>query len=387
MKRVLFLPLFQMESGHHRTADALIEAFHKQDPDIQCTKVDFLSYTNQTLEKVISQLYLNWITKWPSAYSWMYTSFFQKDKSFMHSLYETLFVEKMEQLLEEEQPDLILCTHSFSSLLIDKLRSYGIETAPVVNVYTDFFMNGVWGKEHVDMHIVPTSDMKQTLIEGGVDSDSIKVSGILTNDTFKKRKPTKKDAKLHVLVGGGSLGLGDSLQSLVTKKGSSKIDYTILCGHNKELLDHVQALKSPNIKGMSYIAEAEQMNHLYNWADVLITKPGGITMGEAIKKMLPIFVHSVLPGQEEKNMKYLEEEGLVHRLNPNTPIDRQVIAVLKDESAQFLMKKSRHQFVKNIDVSSCSELAGLLTETYLQEHPDEHIRFIDDVFSKLYQTL
>ncbi|MGR3762958.1 MGDG synthase family glycosyltransferase [Rossellomorea sp. NS-SX7] len=387
MKRVLFLPLFQMESGHHRTADALIEAFHKQDLAIECKKIDFLSYTSSSLEKFISQLYIRWITKWPAAYSWMYTSFFQKDKSFMHSLYETLFVEKMEQLLEEEQPDVIICTHSFSSLLIDKLKSYGIETAPVVNVYTDFFINGVWGKKHVDMHIVPTAEMKQTLVDEGVDPQSILISGILTNDTFKRGKPPKKDDKLHVLVGGGSLGLGDSLQSLVSKSGSSRIDYTILCGHNQELFEHVQRLKCPNIKGISYVAEAEQMNHLYNWADVLITKPGGITMGEAIKKMLPTFVHSVLPGQEEKNMKYLEDAGLVHRLDPNTPIDRQVLTVLSDESTQFLMKKSRHQFLKNTDVSSCSELAGLLNETFLQDDQHEHIQFIDDIFSKLYRSL
>lgn len=63
MKHVLILPLFQMESGHHRTADALIEAFHKQDPDIDCEKVDFLSYANTSLEKFISHLYLRWITR------------------------------------------------------------------------------------------------------------------------------------------------------------------------------------------------------------------------------------------------------------------------------------------------------------------------------------
>lgn len=386
MKHVLVLPLFQMESGHHRTADALIEAFHKQDPDIQCEKVDFLSYANTTLEKFTSNLYLRWITKWPSAYSWMYSSFFQRNKTFLHSLYEALFLEKMEQLLQEQQPDVIVCTHSFSSFLVDKLKGYGVTKAPVINIYTDFFVNGVWGKQHVNMHIVPTADMKQKLINEGADPQSVKISGILTNDAYKRRKPMKKDSKLHVLVSGGSLGLGDSLQSLVSKS-SNHVEYKILCGHNMELFDHVQTMKYPNVTGMSYITEPEQMNHLYNWADALITKPGGITVGEAIKKMLPIFVHSVLPGQEEKNMGYLEGEGLVFRLDPNRSVDHQVQTVMNDESTQFFMKKSRYEFLRNIDVSSCKELASLLTEVYLQENQNEQLQFIDDLFSKLYKSL
>lgn len=316
----------------------------------------------------------------------MYSSFFQRNKTFLHSLYEALFLEKMEQLLQEKQPDVIVCTHSFSSFLVDKLKGYGVDTAPVVNIYTDFFVNGVWGKQHVNMHIVPTAEMKQKVINEGADPQSVKISGILTNDAFKRGKPMKKDSKLHVLVSGGSLGLGDSLQSLVSKS-ANHIEYKILCGQNMNLFDHVQALQCPNITGISYITEAEQMNQLYNWADALITKPGGITVGEAIKKMLPIFVHSVLPGQEEKNMSYLEGEGLVWRLDPNRPGDHQVLTVMNDASTQFLMKKSRYQFLRNIDVSSCKELARLLTETYLQENQNEQLQFIDDLFSKLYKSL
>ncbi|MGG4489365.1 MGDG synthase family glycosyltransferase [Metabacillus idriensis] len=385
MKRVLVLPLFQMESGHHRTADALIEAFSHQDPSTMCEKVDILDYASSSLEKFISQLYVNWITAFPSAYSWLYSSFFQKNKSLLHSIYETLFLEKMEQLIREKQPDVIICTHSFPSFLADKLKRYGMITAPVVNVYTDFFLNGVWGRDHIDMHIVSTAGMKQHLIEAGTDPASVKVSGIVTNDQYKKRKPEAEDGTLHILVSGGSLGLGDSLQSLLKTTASSKIKYKILCGHNQELLQQIMDLGRPNMTGISYITEAEQMNRLYNWADALITKPGGITVGEAIKKSLPVFVHSVLPGQEEKNMEYLETEGLARRLDPKRPIDQQLLSALKDEKLQFLMKKARYHFLKNIEIPSCRELADTIAESCLTDDPN--VRFLDDAFLKVYQNL
>lgn len=55
----------------------------------------------------------------------------------------------------------------------------------------------------------------------------------------------------------------------------------------------------------------EKMNELYNLADAIITKSGGVTISEAINKKVHIFIHSVLPGQEEINLKYLQEQCLV----------------------------------------------------------------------------
>lgn len=50
------------------------------------------------------------------------------------------------------------------------------------------------------------------------------------------------------------------------------------------------------------------MNQLYNKADAILTKPGGVTISEALQKKLPILVHTSLPGQEEINLDYLLEK-------------------------------------------------------------------------------
>ncbi|KIV49949.1 MGDG synthase family glycosyltransferase [Aneurinibacillus migulanus] len=79
MQKVLFLPLLQMASGHHQVADALICSLEKRAPEILCKKIEFLSYVNERIEKI-------------------------------------------EQLLEEEQPDLLVCTHAFPSFLVSRLK-------------------------------------------------------------------------------------------------------------------------------------------------------------------------------------------------------------------------------------------------------------------------
>ena len=56
------------------------------------------------------------------------------------------------------------------------------------------------------------------------------------------------------------------------------------------------------------------MNELYSMADAIITKPGGVTISEALKKGLPIFIHSALPGQEEINLKLIKKAETCARI-------------------------------------------------------------------------
>src|SRR3954468_7556634 len=101
MKKILFLPLLQMQSGHHQAAEALMDLLKSHTDHLILKKVDLLSYTNRSLEKMISNGYLNWIRYAPETYNLAYKSFFYvpgtKKQSF--NWYQPLFLKKMEQLL------------------------------------------------------------------------------------------------------------------------------------------------------------------------------------------------------------------------------------------------------------------------------------------------
>jgi UDP-N-acetylglucosamine:LPS N-acetylglucosamine transferase len=53
------------------------------------------------------------------------------------------------------------------------------------------------------------------------------------------------------------------------------------------------------------------MDELYAVSDLLVTKPGGLTVAEALQACLPVFVTHFLPGQEELNIRYLNKHALV----------------------------------------------------------------------------
>jgi processive 1,2-diacylglycerol beta-glucosyltransferase len=53
----------------------------------------------------------------------------------------------------------------------------------------------------------------------------------------------------------------------------------------------------------------EEIHELMSIASLVVTKPGGITVSEAISLCKPMLLFRPVPGQEHENAKYLAEKG------------------------------------------------------------------------------
>ena len=319
MKKILFLPLLQMQSGHHKVAEALMDMLKNHTNGITFKKIDLLSYTNGSIGKMITNGYLTWIRYAPETYNLVYKNFFYAPPTKEHSFkwYQYIFLKKMEQLLAEENPDLIVCTHGFPSYLLSQLKRKGKCDIPIINVYTDFFINNVWGKKGIDFHFIPSQEVKEKLIrENQISKERIIVTGIPVHEEITKNsyRPNQK-SRLKLLISGGNSGLGGILKLSDELKQSSHFDFLVLCGKNQNMYDEILSWDLEHIKPLPYLSSRSEMNKLYDEVDAIVTKPGGVTISEALRKRLPIFVHSALPGQEEINLKYLKDKGLVFELS------------------------------------------------------------------------
>ena len=96
MKKILFLPLLRMQSGHHQVAEALMNMFQKHTDEFILKKIDLLSYTNESLEKMITNGYLKWIRYAPGTYSLAYKNLFyvSPTKDHICKWYQPIFLEK-----------------------------------------------------------------------------------------------------------------------------------------------------------------------------------------------------------------------------------------------------------------------------------------------------
>ncbi|MFQ3544935.1 galactosyldiacylglycerol synthase [Halobacillus rhizosphaerae] len=335
MNKILFLPLFQMPSGHHHAADAIIDGLKSRSEEIECKKIDFLSDISPFLEKSVASFYLKWIKASPKTYNLAYQRFSytnEPDKK-PYLWYERLFLNKMEQLIIREKPTLIICTHGFPSYFVSRLKMKHKINIPVINIYTDFFINDIWGKEGIDYHVVPNLRIKKQLEKNDrVSPERIICSGIPVHEVFTEKikiSPLENKENYSILVAGGSSGLGN-MSELLEEVRSSNADFKILCGNNGELYEQIVNLNHEKITPVPYLSSKQAMNKLYEECDAIVTKPGGITISEALKKHLPIFIHSSLPGQEKINEEFLAKEGLVFLLNKENSYIDQMMNVLED---------------------------------------------------------
>ncbi|MCM3115281.1 glycosyltransferase [Neobacillus sp. MER 74] len=382
MKKILFLPLLQMQSGHHQVAEALMDLFKHHTDDISLKKIDLLSYTNKSLEKVITKGYLNWIRYAPDTYNIAYKSFFYvpPTKKQAFKWYQPLFLKKMEQLIAEEKPDLLVCTHGFPSYLLSKLKMKGKCDIPIINVYTDFFINSVWGKEGIDLHFLPSQEVKERLsTRYQIPDQQMIVTGIPVHEeiskTVKRKQP--KDGRPKILLSGGNSGLGGLLKLAEELKSSSNLEFLVLCGKNKKLYDEILSWDLDHIKPLTYLSSRSEMNLLYEEVDAIVSKPGGVTISEAIRKRLPIFVHSALPGQEEINLQYLKRKKLVFELDHQSSLEKQFLSVLKDQNRMNHWEHAVDSYQQGIKLDKPEKIVELFAHILDQKKSVRHLGFVN----------
>jgi processive 1,2-diacylglycerol beta-glucosyltransferase len=132
-----------------------------------------------------------------------------------------------------------------------------------------------------------------------------------------------------VLLMGGGLGIGPLARLMRALDGVElPIAAVVIAGRNKRMERRVLAAA----EGVGYPVRAMRfVDNVYDYmhaADVLVTKPGGLTAAEALVAQLPMVLCKPLPGQEERNARILCEAGAAVRSRTVGDLAETVSAVL-----------------------------------------------------------
>jgi processive 1,2-diacylglycerol beta-glucosyltransferase len=97
-------------------------------------------------------------------------------------------------------------------------------------------------------------------------------------------------------------------------------------------------------KGLKHPAKvAGFVENVYEYmraADVLVSKPGGLTSSEALVTELPFIILRPLPGQEERNTRYLEERGVGIRVERSRELTAMLDRLLSSPSLLEKMRRN-----------------------------------------------
>jgi 1,2-diacylglycerol 3-beta-galactosyltransferase len=177
--------------------------------------------------------------------------------------------------------------------------------------------HALWYDNRADLILVPTETARLRAIRYHISAEKVCVVGLPVADRYcqpMKRKsilrrelewPLEKPVVL--LVGGGE-GMGP-LAETAQAIDVSGLDVTqvIVCGRNKRLKASLEAHKWENstlIYGFT-----RDMPDFMRASNFIVTKAGPGTIAEALNAQLPIILYSKLPGQEDGNVTFVQEEG------------------------------------------------------------------------------
>ncbi len=319
-RRVLFLYLTK-HSGHYSAAMAIETAMRRLDSHVESMLLDSFSHANPVLSKVTLRAYLAALKTAPEIWEWMYDNpGFKERTAKIRELLNRGNSRKLQRVLGEFEPDAIVCTQAFAcGVMASWKRATGRTNPILVGVLTDFVAHRYWADPNVDLYIAPSEETRQNLVSQGVPPERVAAFGIPTNEVFQQ--PVDRAAVIaklgltpdlpKILVMGGSLGLGP-MKSVIRKLNRlpQPFDVIAVTGKNQELQEQL-ARKGPKLRHTTKIfGFVDNVQALMEIAEIIITKPGGITTAEALVKKLPMIIINPIPGQEAKNTEYLLSQNV-----------------------------------------------------------------------------
>lgn len=240
--------------------------------------------------------------------------------------------------LESLSPSVIACTHFLPLELLAAYKSGSGSDVPLVAVLTDLTPHGFWIHPHVDRYIISNEEAASELESQGVPSERIQVAGIPINPAFSRNRPPKEARKrlglpdhTTILILSGGFGVGPVTDALLSFRDTSfQYSIIVVAGHNadleKKLRNHSVGFPVPvTVRGF-----VENMDALMDAADIVVTKPGGLTTSELLAKGRPMILMNPHGGQERRNADYLVRNGAAIRVHDPAQIHRAAVELLND---------------------------------------------------------
>lgn len=313
--------------GHLAAAAALDEAWRALRPKDTVEKLDLVKLFSPLHKKIHAAGYEKLVARAPEVWGMIFAKTDDPKVARRLNRIQALFPSRARQrfanYVNDFKPDVVLCTHYEPVFALGQMRRKAKTKPPfVVSVVTDFEAHALWMDADVDLYSVAAEETKARLVARGATADNVIATGIPIGAKFA--------TKVDVLAVRKTMGLRDDLPTLLVLSGGfgmgpvgkiltalDKVTGTfqtvVVCGRNEELRRDLAAQdrKHPT----RVLGFASNMHELMTVADLILTKPGGLTSSEALALGKPLFILDPIPGQEAANSDFLLERGAAAKVN------------------------------------------------------------------------
>lgn len=344
--------------GGHLRAAAAVEQYIKENTSYEVKTVDTLKAIGKFLDKTVCDSYLFMAKKTPTLFGRLYKKT-NKENLFSGLVPKLsgLFSNLLLRTIAEYEPDVVITTHPFAAEMVSDLKEDGLVEAPLICVITDYGVHRAYICGQVDAYVVASDDMVPELMGFGVPKEKIYPFGIPVHGVFfdhvdqeeMLRQLGLDPALPTLLFMAGSFGVSNIIKLYRELEATDvPMQIIVITGRNEKLYEAFekevgQGGRIPT-KLIYFTDEVEKYMHA---ADLLVTKPGGLTVSEALACNLPMAVFDAIPGQEEDNANFLKTHDMCVRLGKGGDFAQEISALLRERQRLQEMRKNCQEFDKS----------------------------------------
>lgn len=304
--------------GHWSAAQSLRQELLRSHPSAAVEVVDFLSYAMPNISGILYKSFNLMVTHGRHLFN-MYYRIAGKGHPDAHPLFAGVFLERLATLLCQKRPDVVIATHPLCAQLVSQLKEkatdcetvyadrQGILNLPLITCVTDVSSHPEWINRNTNCYLVPSGEIRRSLAEKGVNPALICVTGIPVREEFRHLSHSSEERQKELLIMGGGLGLlpgGTAFYEALNRIPHTHT--TIITGRNRRLYKRLHG-KWDNIQVEGYVSEI--WDYMAR-ADLIVSKPGGITLFEAIFARVPILSWPPTLQNERNNARWMVEKGI-----------------------------------------------------------------------------
>lgn len=289
--------------------------------------MDTLACTSAFFRKMYAKAYIDLVQTAPSLWGQLYERADVVKSARSKTARARLAFDKLNSkafgaLLQDTAPAAILCTHFLPLELLSDLKGKGRLSTPVHAVVTDVSPHAFWVYPHIDHYHVATPAGARELVCKGIAPERISVTGIPVDPVFAHSTPAPAmraqlglpERPTALLLSGG-FGVGPLLAMLDSfAMADTGLSLVVVAGRNPDLEAACRTRAASLASPVTVHGFVSNIHELMDAADVVVTKPGGLTTNEVLAKGKPMVLMAPIPGQEQRNCEFLLEEGAAVRL-------------------------------------------------------------------------
>ena len=323
----------RMGAGHDGAAHEL--ARRARSKGHEALVVDFLDAFAWPLGELWHWFYATQLRHWPESYERSYQLFYRHRALWAPFVrFERILAGRRSRgWIDRWNPDVIVSTYSFATLVLGCLRQEGLVRVPTVAFLTDFAVHPRTVHPAIDLHLAvhPISAAEAAKYVHG----EIAAPGPAVDPSYRNQRVERSIARNAlgfghtervVLVTAGSWGIGANIPAAVAALArDGRFHVVAASGRDTRLKTTLEQAGCGTVLGWT------DAMHLYvAAADVVVENAGGLSSLEAFAAGVPVVSFDPIPGHGRDNVRMMVRAGVTTAPRDNLQLCDAVAQLVTD---------------------------------------------------------